>query len=122
MALNENELRQWEQLERSLLTDDPDLGHQWERLARAPMRRRIATAAAGVAAGSVLLVVGVATGIIAIGLLGFTLMLATLTYTLNAAHRRAHGTVGDLDRAERLRLRSEDRLHALTRRWRRRRD
>lgn len=134
MPLSEEELRLLEQMERALSEEDPKFAStlQGHSLRRAAHRRVILSAVAFVV-GVVVLMSGVITGLWAIGILGFLVMLGSATVGLTALRGRplampihgSHGfTVIDGGRSARgPRPRSSgsfmDRVEA---RWRRRRD
>ena len=140
MPLSEEELRLLEQMERALSEEDPKFAStlQGHSLRRAAHRRVILSAVAFVV-GVVVLMSGVITGLWAIGIVGFLVMLGSATVGLTAVRGRplnlpvhgphgshgSHGfTVIDGGRAARgSRSRASgsfmDRVEA---RWRRRRD
>lgn len=140
MPLSEEELRLLEQMERALSEEDPKFastleGHSLRRAAR----RRVILSAAAFVVGVVVLMSGVITGLWAIGIVGFLVMLGSATVGLTAVRGRplnlpghgprgshgSHGfTVIDGGRSTRgSRSRASgsfmDRVEA---RWRRRRD
>lgn len=84
MALSEEERRRLEKLEQELALSDPDL---YQRLqAGAPGKHHRATMVRGVLmllAGFALVIVGVATEIIVVGVAGFLLMIAGAHWFLN---------------------------------------
>jgi hypothetical protein len=141
VPLSEEELRLLEQMERALSEEDPKFAStlQGHSLRRAAHRRVILSAVAFVV-GVVVLMSGVITGLWAIGIVGFLVMLGSatvgltalrgrpLTMPIHGPHVHGHGshgfTVIDGGRsARRSRPRSSgsfmDRVEA---RWRRRRD
>lgn len=105
MPLSEEELRLLEQMERALSEEDPKFastleGHSLRRAAR----RRVILSAVAFVVGVVVLMSGVITGLWAIGIVGFLVMLGSATVGLTAVRGRpltmpihgphAHGTHG----------------------------
>lgn len=79
MPLSEEEQRVLEQLERDLSTD-PQLGRAMKRSPRA--RSRIALGMVGVVAGLGVVVVGVITQMLWLGIVGFAIMIAAALWAL----------------------------------------
>ena len=92
MPLSEEEMRLLEQMERALVHEDPKLAHALRGTsARTPGRRQMALAASGVAAGLAVLMAGAYTRLAPLGVLGFVIMLAGVTFGLSVlARRRQH--------------------------------
>jgi len=86
MPLSEYEQRVLEQMEQSLASDDPRLAtHLGGHPQRSPLRYVIAII--GTLAGIGLLVVGVATSIVLVGVVGFVVMFASVALALAAPSR-----------------------------------
>ena len=84
MPLSEHEQHLLEQMEQALYAEDPKFASQMQgSAARARLRRGLAIGAAGVIAGLVLVVVGVAAESIWWGALGFALMVGGVAYAIS---------------------------------------
>ena len=93
MPLSENEQRLLEQMERALYAEDPKFASAMRGAARrSGTGRRLLIGTAGIVAGLVLLVVGVAQQLVVLGVLGFVFMLAGTAYAVSA--QRRHGPTG----------------------------
>ena len=89
MPLSEEELRLLEQMERALSAEDPKFastlrGHSLRRAAQ----RRVVASGAVFIAGVALLMAGVITGLWAMGIVGFLIMLGAATVGLTALRGR----------------------------------
>lgn len=81
MPLSEHEQRLLEQMERALYAEDPKLASTLRGSdLRAVQRKRLVLGAVGLLAGLALLVAGVATQLVAIGVVGFLVMLGAAWY------------------------------------------
>lgn len=89
MPLSEHEQKMLEQMEQALYAEDPRFASQMKGSARSPNRRRIIIGACGAALGLGLVIAGVATEIIALGVVGFVLMVAGVTYAATPARKRS---------------------------------
>ena len=134
MPLSEHEQRVLEQLEQAMEAEDPKFATAMRgRSAKARQRRRILFGAIGVVAGLVLVVLGVANGVVVLAVVGFVLMLAAGALALTPP-RRPHprpggplGAVGPDGRTQPRRSRpktprSGTFLQRMEQRWDRRRD
>ncbi len=119
MPLSEYEQRVLEQMERQLSSDDPKLVQALQ--GGTSSLRRWLLAGLGALIGLGVLVTGAVTGIVAVGVLGFVLMLAAAMYAITPPRRRGPaGTVrpdGSVQRPKR-----RGRMERLEQRWERRRD
>lgn len=89
MPLSEEELRMLEQMERALVEEDPKLASALRGTAfRRAQQRRAAAAGVVFAGGIALLMTGVVSGLWAVGIIGFVVMLASATVGLNALRGR----------------------------------
>lgn len=89
MPLSEEELRMLEQMERALVEEDPKLASALRGTAfRRAQQRRAAAAGVVLAGGVALLMTGVVSGLWAVGIIGFVVMLASATVGLNALRGR----------------------------------
>ena len=95
MPLSEHEQRVIDELERSLLRDDPGLANAFRTTApRSP--RHILMVALGVVIGMGVLVLGAAMESVLIGVGGFVVMFATLTWAVTKKPtRRVAGDIGE---------------------------
>lgn len=89
MPLSEHEQKMLEQMERALYAEDPRFASQMKGSAHSPNRRRIVIGVCGAAVGLGLVIAGVATEIIALGVVGFVLMVAGVTYAATPARKRS---------------------------------
>ena len=88
MPLSDNEQRLLEQMERALYAEDPKFASTMRGAARrSGSARRLIIGVAAIAVGLVLLVVGVAQQVVALGVLGFVSMLAGTAYAVSG-HRK----------------------------------
>ncbi len=119
MPLSEYEQRVLEQMERQLSSDDPKLVQTLQ--GGSSNLRRWLLAGLGALAGLGVLVTGAVTGIVAVGVLGFVLMLACAMLAITPPRRRGPtGTVrpdGTVQRPKR-----PSRMQRLEERWDRRRE
>lgn len=100
MPLSEYEQRVLEQMERALESDDPRLATTLQRSSRRSPLRYV-FAGLGVVVGLVLLVIGAASSLTWLGVVGFGLMFAGVVYAFSAPRKsgpqgvvNADGTVG----------------------------
>jgi hypothetical protein len=92
VPLSDNEQRLLEQMERALYAEDPKFASTMRGAARrGGSLPRMAIGITGVLAGLVVLVLGVASGNVVIGVLGFLSMLAGTAYALSSRRRPAAG-------------------------------
>ena len=140
MPLSEHEQHLLEQMEQALYAEDPKFASQMQgSAARARLRRGVAFGAAGVIVGLGLVVLGVATGPIWWGAIGFALMVSGVAYaisppkvpkvTLGAVAedgsvptRQPAGRVGKLRKNRKSNATKQTFLRRLEDRWDRRRD
>ncbi|MGH3321366.1 MAG: DUF3040 domain-containing protein [Streptosporangiaceae bacterium] len=95
MPLSEHEQRLLDQIERALYTEDPKFAHTVRTTdPRTHYRRRIIQAAIGFVAGVGLLLAGVISKIIPVGVIGFLVMLACCVWGLSS-WKRANGAGGE---------------------------
>ena len=88
MPLSEHEQRLLDQIERALYAEDPKFASTVRSTdLRTHMRRRLRRAAIVLAVGFVLLIAGVPTQSLAVGLAGFVVMLCALLLALSAWKR-----------------------------------
>lgn len=95
MPLSEYEQRVLEQMERALTSDDPRLANTLQSSGRRSVLRYV-LAGVGVVVGLLLLVIGVASPNILVGVVGFVLMFAGVVYAV-VAPRRKSGPAGVVD-------------------------
>ena len=127
MPLSEHEQRLLEQMERALYAEDPKLASTLRGAdLRAHHRRRIVLGFLGFVVGVALLVTGVATSLVFIGLLGFVLMLASAWWITTGWRGRSSGTAAATPADGRTprpaKVRSAGVMDRLEERWRRRRE
>lgn len=87
MPLSDNEQRLLEQMERALYAEDPKFASTMRGAARRGSLPRLAIGLVGLIAGLVVLVLGVASGEVVVGVLGFVLMLAGTVFALSVKRR-----------------------------------
>lgn len=132
MPLSDHEQRLLEQIEQALYDDDPKFARLYRAAdVRSHYRRRVLRAVLGIVAGVAMLLAGVITTLIALGVGGFVVMLASATYGIASWQRMTgHRVGGSNDSSPRPRRRRGDRVHAehrslaqrLEDRWQRRQD
>jgi hypothetical protein len=127
VPLSEHEQRLLEQMEQAMYAEDPKFASAMRgRSSRARQRRRFLFGGVGLLVGLVLVVLGVAKGMVPVAVIGFVLMLAGAAFA--ATPERKSGPVGAVDAtgATRARRRSsgskESFMARLEHRWDRRRD
>ncbi len=95
MPLSEHEQRLLSQMEQQLLNDDPKFASAMKgSTRRAASAGRFLLGGAGILVGMLLLVVGVATQQVAVGVIAFVLMLVGAGYAISTPKRGAGGPVG----------------------------
>lgn len=95
MPLSEHEQRLLSQMEQQLLNDDPKFASAMKgSTRRAASAGRFLLGGAGILVGMLLLVVGVATQQVAVGVIAFVLMLVGAGYAISTPKRGAVGPVG----------------------------
>jgi hypothetical protein len=93
VPLSEHEQRLLEQMEQQLSVEDPKFASAMRgSVARAKARRRIILGALGVLVGLALVLLGVAQGIIVVGIVGFAVMVAGAWLAITPERRK--GPVG----------------------------
>ncbi len=96
MPLSEHEQRLLEQMERALIAEDPKFATSLRHGTTGADRRKIAIGVVGLIAGIALMLVGVASQIAPLGIVGFLVMLAACVVGVSAlrgkAPRTAEGT------------------------------
>jgi hypothetical protein len=140
VPLSEHEQHLLEQMEQALYAEDPKFASQMQgSAARARLRRGLAFGAAGVIVGLGLVVLGVATGPIWWGAIGFALMVGGVAYaisppkvpkvTLGAVAedgsvpaREPAGRIGRLRKSKKSKATKQTFLRRLESRWDRRRE
>lgn len=128
MPLSEEELRLLEQMERALSAEDPKFASTLRGTSfRRAARRRAVLAGAVFAGGVTVLMSGAILEQIAVGIVGFVIMLLSATYGLTAVRSQpAAGQAGERSVAGDVRARRARPDHTfmerLEDRWRRRRD
>lgn len=129
MPLSEHEQRLLEQMERALLAEDPKFATSMSASARARADRR--GAAIGVVTfigGLGLLVFGVASKLVALGVLGFLAMLGGAYLTIRALKHRSDAAsalptnVSSIKRAKSKKPKSSSLSDRMEERWRQRRE
>ena len=93
MPLSEYEQRVLEQMERELTSDDPRLATTLTSTTSRSGARYV-VAGLGLVAGLLALVLGAAQSVPWVGVLGFIIMFAAVTYALTPPKRRAVGPLG----------------------------
>jgi len=129
MPLSEYEQRVLEQMERQLASDDPRLANTMAKRSRRPVSR-YAVASVGVLVGLLLLVVGAASSLPWLGIVGFVVMFASVAFAVAMPHRSAPGPNGVVDEDGSVRSpakkkpvkRSRSFMSRIEERWDRRRD
>ncbi|MHB1614316.1 MAG: DUF3040 domain-containing protein [Actinomycetes bacterium] len=87
MPLSDHEQRLLEQMERALSAEDPKFASALRGVDRhLHRRRRILLGVLGTIAGIAMLVVGVATALTAVGVVGFLLVVASVIFALTTPH------------------------------------
>lgn len=96
MPLSEHEQRLLSQMEQQLLAEDPKFASAMRGSARrGGSARRLLLGGLGIVAGLLLLVVGVMSDLIVVGILAFVLMLASAVYAISSPRRKGpQGVVG----------------------------
>lgn len=93
MPLSEHEQKLLEQMERALYAEDPRFASQMKGSAHSPNRRRMIVGACGAIAGLAIVVAGVATSLIPLGVVGFILMVAGVAWAATPARKAPNLTV-----------------------------
>ncbi|HVU61981.1 MAG TPA: DUF3040 domain-containing protein [Mycobacteriales bacterium] len=132
MPLSDHEQRLLEQIEQALYDEDPKFARLYRATdVRSHYRGRVVRAVLGVLFGIAMLLAGVITTLIVLGVLGFLVMLTSVTYGIASWQRMTgHRVVASHDRpklqrrARRERGRTEHRsiTKRLEDRWQRRQD
>ncbi|MGH8867360.1 MAG: DUF3040 domain-containing protein [Actinomycetes bacterium] len=137
MPLSEHEQRLLEQMERALYADDPKLASALRGSdLRSHYRRRAMKGVAGFTLGVILLMAGVISKQIAIGVVGFVVMLTAALFTMSSWKRMpGEGEIVEGEAAERPRGKSKPQkapkaqkaqkarfMDRMEERWRRRRE
>jgi hypothetical protein len=127
VPLSDNEQRLLEQMERALYAEDPKFASTMRGAARrGGSLPRVAIGVAGVMVGLVVLVVGVASGNVFVGVGGFLAMLAGTAFALSS--RRRSGPTGVVTKGGTVRPAAGSRqakptfMQRMEQRWDRRRD
>ena len=128
MPLSDNEQKLLEQMERALYAEDPKFASAMRGAkGRRGAGRRLAIGGLAIVAGLVLLVLGVSSKNILVGLLGFVCMLGGTAYAVSSQRRGPIGVVNQAggvkpaSRAGKARSKSSF-MERLEQRWDRRRD
>ncbi len=131
MPLSEHEQRLLEQMERALYAEDPKLASTLRGSdLRAVQRKRLVLGAFGLLAGLGLLVAGVATQLVPVGVVGFLVMLAAAWYAYTGLKTPARvdptqvggSSAAGRGPAKRKTKSSGSSMQRLEERWRRRRE
>ena len=132
MPLSDHEQRLLEQIEQALYDEDPKFARLYRATdVRSHYRGRVVRALLGILAGIAMLLAGVVTTLIALGVAGFLVMLASVTYGIASWQRMTgHRTVAAKDQLKLRRRGKPDRGPAehrsitkrLEDRWQRRQD
>lgn len=101
MPLSEYEQRVLEQMERELTSDDPRLATTLTSTTSRSGARYV-VAGLGLVAGLLALVLGAAQSVPWVGVLGFIIMFAAVTYALTPPKRRAVGPLGTVSESGRV--------------------
>jgi hypothetical protein len=124
VPLSEHEQRQLEQIEQALYADHPKLARAMRaKDPRVHYRRRVVQAGIGFLAGVGVLVAGVLTKHVWLGVAGFVLMLLSSTWAI-ASYRRMTGMLADRKRkaAKTAKAPSTGMMDRIEERWRRRQE
>ncbi len=126
MPLSDNEQRLLEQMERALYAEDPKFASTMRGAARPGSMPRMAIGIAGLTGGLVVLVLGVASAEVVVGVIGFVLMLAGTAYALSSRKRTGPTGVvtgsGGVRRTAKSRAGKGSFMQRIEQRWDRRRD
>jgi UPF0716 family protein affecting phage T7 exclusion len=133
VPLSDHEQRLLEQIEQALYDEDPKFARLYRATdVRSHYRGRVVRALLGVVAGIAMLLAGVITTLIALGVGGFLVMLASASYGIASWQRMTGHRMSPSDRPRLRRGRSRSRDHApsehrsisqrLEDRWQRRQD
>jgi hypothetical protein len=130
VPLSDNEQRLLEQMERALYAEDPKFASAMRGANRRPgAARRLVLGGLGIIVGLVVLVVGVSSNQVVVGVLGFVCMLAGTAYAVSSQRRGPLGVVSasgavrpPAGKAARGRANRTGLLQRLEQRWDRRRD
>ncbi|RNI24473.1 DUF3040 domain-containing protein [Flexivirga caeni] len=96
MPLSEHEQRLLDQMEQALKVEDPKFAsHMLAHPGRSRLRRRIAIGVCGLVVGLALVVIGMASTQIWLGVVGFVVMVAGAAYAFKPDRVRDFGTVED---------------------------
>lgn len=96
VPLSEHEQRLLDQMEQALKVEDPKFAsHMVAHPGRSRFRRRVAIGVCGVVVGLALVIVGMTTAQIWLGVVGFAVMVAAGAYAFKPGHQREFGTVQD---------------------------
>jgi Protein of unknown function (DUF3040) len=117
VPLSEHEQRLLDQIEQALYAEDPKFAANVRSVRRRTLRRRwIPLSIFGVLAGFTVVIAGLAAKQIAVGVVGFVLILASCAYAASMLGRRSEPTTETksqpraVSRSHGLRSRMEDRL------------
>nr|WP_276511138.1 DUF3040 domain-containing protein [Kineosphaera limosa] len=89
--MSEHEQKLLEQMERALYAEDPRFASQMKGSAHSPNRRRVIVGAVGAVVGLAVVVAGVATSLIPLGVVGFVLMVAGVAWAATPARKSKSG-------------------------------
>ena len=96
VPLSEHEQRLLDQMEQALKVEDPKFAsHMVAHPGRSRLRRRIAVGVCGLAVGLALVIGGMATAHVWLGVVGFVVMVAAAAYAFKPVSLRDFGTVQD---------------------------
>lgn len=123
MALSDHEQQLLDQMERALYAEDPQFATSLRRAGSGPaMRGRAVIGVIGIVVGMAVLVAGVATALIPLGVLGFLIMLIG-GVAIYAAFRPVPTADGGAPTAQQPRAKkSNGFMHRMEDRWNRRHD
>ncbi|MEI2717145.1 MAG: DUF3040 domain-containing protein [Candidatus Nanopelagicales bacterium] len=125
MPLSDHEQRLLEQMERALYAEDPKFADSLRKTRRAAIdRRRLLLGVIGAVVGLAVIVVGVATSLPAVGLLGFlgTVAGAFVAYNAYTAKAETDTSTAGAPAPQAPKAASSGFMDRLEERWRRRRD
>ncbi|HVS68952.1 MAG TPA: DUF3040 domain-containing protein [Mycobacteriales bacterium] len=108
MPLSDHEQRLLEQIEQALYADDPKFARLYRSAdVRSHYRGRVVRAVLGVVAGTAMLLAGVIVPLIALGVAGFVVMLASVTYGIASWQRMTGHRLAPASDSPRPRRRSD---------------
>lgn len=123
MALSDHEQQLLDQMERALYAEDPQFATSLRRASTGPaMRGRAVLGGIGVLVGLAILITGVATSLIPVGMLGFLVMLVGAVAVYAAFRPVPTATAGAGTQKPAREKKSNGFMHRMEDRWNRRHD